>query len=199
MSTTGRWECSAPNRSRRGRRGVAYESDGRPMMNGLKTGPRAATKVIVTAACLCVILMSASTVSYATDLPRARPTTAKIIGVIQIEGAPPKLEPLKIIKDQDVCKEVPNESLIVGPGQGLQNVVVSLEGAPTQTSPAPHQARSVYRLTNAQCRFVPHVLVMQFNNELEIANADPILHTVKALPAQVNVGLYPGRTVQTEG
>jgi hypothetical protein len=97
-------------------------------MNALKTGSRAATKVIVTAACLCVILMSASTVSYATDLPRARPTTGKIIGVIQIEGAPPKLEPLKIIKDQDVCKEVPNESLIVGPGQGLQNVVVSLEG-----------------------------------------------------------------------
>ena len=93
---------------------------------------------------------------------------------------------------------MPNESLLVGPGEGLQNVVVSLEGVPTQTSSAPHQVRPIYRLTNAQCRFVPHVLVMQFNNELEIANADPILHTAKALPVQVNVGLYPGRTVQSE-
>ncbi len=93
---------------------------------------------------------------------------------------------------------MPNESLIVGPGQGLQNVVVSLEGLPTQTSSAPHQVRPVYKLTNAQCRFVPHVLVMQYNNDLEISNADPILHTAKALPAQVNVGLYPGRTVRSE-
>ncbi len=168
-------------------------------MNALKTRTRAGNKVIAAAVCLGAILMSLGAGLYAADsISPAHPATGTIIGVIQIQGTPPKLEPLKIVKDQDVCKDVPNESLIVGPGQGLQNVVVSLEGAPTQTSPAPHQARSVYRLTNAQCRFVPHVLVMQFNTELEIANADPILHTVKALPAQVNVGLYPGRTVQSE-
>jgi|SRR5208337_2595948 len=39
---------------------------------------------------------------------------------------------------------------------------------------------------------------MQYNNDLEISNTDPILHTARALPAQVNVGLYPGMTVQSE-
>ncbi len=167
-------------------------------MNALKTRARAANKVVVAAMGLCVILIGLGAGLDAANSPLALPTTGKIVGVIQIEGAPPKLEPLKITKDQDICKNVPNESVIVGSGQGLQNVVVSLEGLPAQTSSASHQIRPIYRLTNAQCRFVPHVLVMQFNNDLEIGNSDPILHTAKALPAQVNVGLYPGRTVQSE-
>jgi hypothetical protein len=167
-------------------------------MNALKTRTRAGNKVIAAAVCLGAILMSLGAGLYAADsISPAHPATGTIIGVIQIQGTPPKLEPLKIVKDRDVCKNVPNESLIVGPGQGLQNVVVSLVGVPTQASSTPHQVHSIYRLTNAQCRFVPHVLVMQYDNDLEISNADPILHTAKALPVQVNVGLYPGRTIQS--
>jgi Carboxypeptidase regulatory-like domain len=167
-------------------------------MNALKTGTGAAGKVIAAAVCLCVILMSLGAGLDAAESTQAHPTTGTIRGVIRIVGTLPKLEPLKINKDEDVCKDVPNESLIVGPGHGLQNVVVSLEGVPPQTTPAPHPVRQVYRITNSHCRFVPHVLVMQFNSDLEISNEDPILHTVKALPVQVNVGLYPGRTVQSQ-
>ena len=72
-------------------------------MNALRTGARACNKVIATAVCLCVILMSLGAGLYAADSPsHTRPTSGTISGVIQIEGAPPKLEPLKITKDQDV-------------------------------------------------------------------------------------------------
>lgn len=129
---------------------------------------------------------------------KAPPANGTIKGTIVIEGEPPKIEPLKITKDQDVCKNVPNESLMVGPGGGLQNAVVALEGVPESAVTAQTTEHPVFRLTNSECRFVPHVLVMQFNQALEISNADPILHTARTLQSQVNVGLYPGRAVRRD-
>lgn len=144
------------------------------------------------AACICLSVMFV-VAACAKDSPAA--ATGTIKGTVRLRGNPPALAPLKITKDQDVCREVPNEALLVSAGGGVQNTVVVLEGLPKRT-PAPDAVRPVFRLTNWQCRFAPHVSVMQVDSDLEISNLDPILHTAKALQPQVNVGLYPGRAVR---
>jgi carboxypeptidase family protein len=168
-------------------------------MHALKAEILAAGEVVVAgAACLCIMLMSTAAGLYAAESPGVRPAGGRILGVIQVEGGLPQLEPPKITKDKDVCKDVPNESLLVGAERGLQNAVVTLEGTPKEAASAVKPAYAVFRLNNQGCRFVPHVIVMQSHDELEIGNADPILHTARALPAQVDVGLYPGRAVRKE-
>lgn len=148
------------------------------------------------AAWLCLGLIGTPAVCAAAP-PDNYPTGGTIKGTVRIEGQLPKLEPPKITKDNDVCKNVPNESLIVSAEGGVQSAVIVLQGAPRQKSPTAAPFRPVFRLTNYQCRFDPHVSVMQADDDLEISNLDPILHTARATQSQVNVGLYPGRAVRS--
>ena len=118
-----------------------------------------------------------------------------IRGSVKVEGKIPKLPPLQITKYKEVCKDVPNENLIVGPGQGLRYAVVTLEGI---TKGKAVEKEAQHELDNVRCRFVPHVLAASVGQFLVMKNTDPILHTVHAFftngQPQFNVGLYPGRT-----
>jgi plastocyanin len=117
-----------------------------------------------------------------------------IRGAVKIEGKIPALPPLQISKYKEVCKDVPNETLIVGPGQGLRYAVVTLEGI---TKGKAVERESLHELDNVKCRFVPHVQVASVGQFIVLKNTDPILHTAHAFFAdgqpQFNVGLYPGR------
>src|ERR1043166_7171053 len=53
---------------------------------------------------------------------------ATIQGTVKVEGKLPKLPPLQITKSKKVCRNVPNETLIVGPGLGIRYAVVTLDG-----------------------------------------------------------------------
>ena len=44
---------------------------------------------------------------------------ATIRGSVKFEGKLPKLPPLQITKSKEVCRNVPNETLIVGAGRGF--------------------------------------------------------------------------------
>jgi hypothetical protein len=150
---------------------------------------------------LCVILATAISVSWAAELPKVEGAGGTIAGFVRIEGELPKLAPLEVNKDTDICKDVPNETLVVGPGKGVQYSVVTVEGlAKAPESSGGDQVATVNRLDNRGCRFVPHVLAMEVNQFLEIDNSDPILHASHALfhagQPQFNVGLYPGRIVR---
>jgi plastocyanin len=120
---------------------------------------------------------------------------ATIRGIVKVEGKLPNLPPLQITKYKEVCKDVPNENLIVGPGQGLRYAVVTLEGI-TKGKAVEREAQ--HELDNVRCRFVPHVLAASVGQFLVMKNTDPILHTVHAFftngQPQFNIGLYPGRT-----
>jgi hypothetical protein len=117
-----------------------------------------------------------------------------IRGAVKVEGKLPKLTPLQISKYKEVCKDVPNETLIVGPGQGLRYAVVTLEGIIKGKA---IEKEAVHELDNVKCRFVPHVQTASVGQFLLLKNSDPILHTAHAYFAgaqpQFNVGLYPGR------
>ncbi len=119
---------------------------------------------------------------------------ATIQGTVKFEGKLPKLPPLQITKSKEVCRNVPNETLIVGAGQGIRYAVVTLEGI---TKGVAVEKEAVHELDNLGCRFVPHVLASSVGQFVVFKNSDPILHTAHALFAngqpQFNVGLYPGK------
>lgn len=119
---------------------------------------------------------------------------ATIRGTVKFEGKLPKLPPLQITKYKEVCKDVPNDSLIVGPGQGVRYAVVTLEGV---TKGKAVEKESAHELDNVRCRFLPHVQAASVGQFIVFKNSDPILHTAHGMftseQPQFNVGLFPGR------
>jgi plastocyanin len=117
-----------------------------------------------------------------------------IRGSVRVEGKLPVLPALQISKYKEVCKDVPNETLITGPRQGLRYAVVTLEGI-TRGKAVEKEAQ--HELDNVKCRFVPHVQAASVGQFVLMKNSDPILHTAHAFftngQPQFNVGLYPGR------
>ena len=115
-------------------------------------------------------------------------------GSVKFQGKAPTPSPLQITKFREVCKDVPNETLLIGPSQGLRYAVVTLEGI---TKGKALEQEAVHELDNLGCRFVPHVLASSVGQFVVFKNSDPILHTAHALFAngqpQFNVGLYPGK------
>lgn len=117
-----------------------------------------------------------------------------IRGTVKLEGRLPKLPPLNVLKFKEICKIVPNESLIVGPGKGVRYAIVSLEGVGKGKAV---EREAIHELDNAGCRFVPRVQAASVGQFLSIKNSDPILHTAHAYMPEgqphFNVGLYPGK------
>ncbi|HUY26302.1 MAG TPA: carboxypeptidase regulatory-like domain-containing protein [Candidatus Binataceae bacterium] len=122
-----------------------------------------------------------------------------VAGIVRLAGEAPKPAPIKIVRDRDVCKNVTDESLIVGPDHAVEYAVITAATTAKQPAAEP-EGGPVYRLDNSGCRFVPHVLAMQVNQFVELVNSDPILHTAHALfftgQPQFNVALWPGRVVR---
>ncbi len=122
------------------------------------------------------------------------PNGGTISGFVRIQGKIPKLPPLEVLKAEEVCKDVPNESLVVGPYQGLRYAVVTLEGISRGKAV---EREATHELDNLRCRFVPHVQAASVGQFLVIKNGDPILHTAHAFfqdgQPQFNVGLFPGK------
>jgi plastocyanin len=119
---------------------------------------------------------------------------ATIRGMVKLGGKLPKLPPLQITKHKEFCKDVPNETLIVGPGQGLRYAVVTLEGVSKGKTV---EKETTHELDNVKCRFIPHVQAASVGQFIVFKNSDPILHTAHATftndQPQFNVGLFPGR------
>ena len=120
---------------------------------------------------------------------------ATIRGTVKVEGKLASLPPLQITKYKEICQDVPNESLVVGPGQGLRYAVVTLEG---MTKGKAVEKETAHELDNVKCRFLPHVQAASIGQFIVFKNSDPILHTAHAFftseqQPQFNVGLFPGR------
>lgn len=118
-----------------------------------------------------------------------------IRGSVKLEGKLGRLPALEVSKYKEFCRDVPNESIVVGPAQGLRYAVVTLEGIAKGKAA---ERETIHELDNVKCRFVPRVQAASVGQFVLLKNSDPILHTAHALFAnsqpQFNVGLYPGRT-----
>lgn len=110
-----------------------------------------------------------------------------LTGVLKFAGTPPKLEPLTVNKNRDVCGErKPSEALVVGAEGGVQGGVILLEGITKGKKPS----RDVV-LDNAKCLFVSHVISVTPGDRVRVKNSDPILHSTHffAKPGGFNLAL----------
>jgi Carboxypeptidase regulatory-like domain len=116
----------------------------------------------------------------------ARPSGGSISGKVTYEGTPARQKPIDMSKEPSCAAQhttpITTETVVTGPGNALENVVVYVSaGAPDETTP-PSQAASI---TQKGCQYLPHVVPMVVNQELKVINADQTSHNIHPL-AKVN-------------
>jgi hypothetical protein len=114
------------------------------------------------------------------------PSGGSISGTVNYEGNPAKHRPIDMSKEPSCATQHPTpittETVVVGPGNALANVVVYVSaGAPDESTP-PGEAVSI---TQKGCQYLPHVVPMLVNQELKVVNADPTSHNIHPL-AKIN-------------
>jgi len=109
---------------------------------------------------------------------------ATVSGKVTYTGAPTKPEPLNMAAEPTCQKEhasspVANESVVTGPNNALANVVVYVSAGDSGQAKAP-----AHPVTYDQkgCQYIPHVVVVQANQDLKITNDDHFLHNIHPLP-----------------
>jgi plastocyanin len=95
-----------------------------------------------------------------------------LIGTVRFVGTPPKLDPIPVNKNRDVCGEAkPSEVLVLGPGHGVRGSVVMIEGVTRG-----EKAGNDVLLDNHKCQFVAHVTAVRPGDRVRVRNSDPVLH-----------------------
>ncbi len=135
----------------------------------------------------------------------AAPTFAQAVtGTVTFVGPVPALRPIPMDAAPECVKKhsgpVPSEVLVLGPGNAMANVLVSVtQGLPAgKTYPAP---TAPVTMDQHGCMYVPHVMGVMVGQPFKILNSDGMLHNVHALPkvnAQFNVAMPPTRTEALE-
>ena len=86
-----------------------------------------------------------------------------------------------VTKDPQICdpdgkKTVTLERLIVGPEGGVANTIVYLKNISAgKAMDLPEQRR---HLDQRHCRYIPHILLVPENAELQMKSSDATLHTI---------------------
>lgn len=110
------------------------------------------------------------------------PDGGRILGVVRYTGEPVRAAPIPVRKNTDVCGEhKPSEALMVGPGGGIKNTVVYLEGVERGKPPGE------LLLDNAKCLFVPHVSAAMVGARVRIRNTDPVMHNTHGFQDRATV------------
>jgi hypothetical protein len=114
----------------------------------------------------------------------AVPASAQITGKVTLDGEAPEPQQLNMAADPKCAAVHPNpvldESITVGAGNELANVVVSLkapEGKELKGA-APKEAAVIDQVG---CMYVPHVIGIVVGQEVVVKNSDPIPHNVHSL------------------
>jgi hypothetical protein len=104
------------------------------------------------------------------------PPSAALKGSVIYNRQIPVLKPLAVSRDRAACGEnISNETLLVHPKGGLQNVLIFLANIKAEALPA-----VTLNLDIKACRFQPRVLALGAGGHLLIRNGDPILHDALA-------------------
>ena len=95
-----------------------------------------------------------------------------LTGSVKFAGTPPKLEPLAVNKNRDVCGDAKdNEALVLGPDRGVRGSVILIEGVAKGRKGAADVV-----LDNHKCVFVHHISVSMPGERTRVKNSDGILH-----------------------
>jgi len=136
--------------------------------------------VLRTAAALALLLAAAPASAYEVV---AVADGGTLSGTIKFAGPPPKLEPLAVNKNRDVCGEQKaSEALVVGPERGVRGSVILLEGVARGK-----KGEADVVLDNHRCVFVHHVTVTMPGERARVKNSDPILHNTHGFLGKTTV------------
>lgn len=95
-----------------------------------------------------------------------------LAGVVKFAGTPPRLEPLPVNKNRDVCGDAKeSEALVLGADRGVRGSVILLEGVARGKKPGAEVV-----LDNHRCVFVSHVSAIMAGERARVKNSDAILH-----------------------
>jgi hypothetical protein len=109
----------------------------------------------------------------------AVPEAGVVTGTVKFVGAPPKLEPLRVNKNREVCGESKeSEALVVGAGGAVRGSVVLIEGVRQGK-----KAEGEVTIDNSRCLFVPHVSALMTGARARVKNSDAILHNTHGFHA----------------
>jgi hypothetical protein len=104
-----------------------------------------------------------------------------ISGTVKWSGPVPHQLDFPVTKDPQICdpdgkKSVSLERLIVGPEGGVANTIVYLKNISAgKALELPEQRR---HLDQKHCHYVPHILLVPQNGELQMQSSDATLHTI---------------------
>jgi hypothetical protein len=114
--------------------------------------------------------------------------TAAVGGRVLFVGTPPERKMI----DNSTCHAgataLQEETVVVGEGGGLANVVVWLKTAPASDG----SSQPEVKLDQVNCRYVPHVAAVQINQPLRVGSSDPVFHNthyVSQYNGSLNFGL----------
>lgn len=121
-----------------------------------------------------------------------------VTGTAKYVGKVPKLKPLSVAAEPVCAKKnptVPNEVLVLGDGNTMANIIVSVvKGLPSgKTWPTPKEP---VVMDQVGCRYIPRALGLMVNQPFKILNSDGVLHNVHALPKvnrSFNMAMPPTR------
>jgi hypothetical protein len=120
---------------------------------------------------LVMLLLSATAASAAYEAIDVT-DGGTVTGVVRFAGTPPKLAPLAVNKNRELCgDEKPSEALVVGTDGGVRGSVILVEGVTRGKKPTGDVV-----LDNHRCLFVSHVTALAAGDKARVKNSDPILH-----------------------
>jgi len=125
-----------------------------------------------------------------------------ITGTVTYEGKVPALKPLDVAAEPVCAKKhptVPNEVLVLGPGNTMANIMVRVVGGLPAGKTYPPPAQPVV-MDQQGCQYVPHVMGIMVGQQFKVLNSDGVLHNVHALPnvnQQFNLAMPPARKEAT--
>jgi hypothetical protein len=129
------------------------------------------------------IILAGAAILATLTLTSARPGTAAISGKVTYEGTPVKPHTIDMSQEPSCAKQyakpVAAENVVTGPDNALENVVVYISaGAPDEPPPAQPAV-----LVQKGCRYAPHILAFQVNQDFQIVNEDQTAHNIHPIPA----------------
>ena len=121
----------------------------------------------------------------AVTMTSAVPDGGTVSGKVTYEGTPAKQKPIDMSKEPSCAKQYATppttETVVTGPNNALENVVVYISaGAPDESPPSQPAV-----FTQKGCRYIPHVLALQVNQPLQVLNEDQTSHNIHPL-AKIN-------------
>jgi hypothetical protein len=109
-----------------------------------------------------------------------------VSGKVTYTGTPARQKPIDMSKEPSCAKQhatpVTTETVVTGPSNALDNVVVYVSSGAPDDGQVPAQAVTY---DQKGCQYIPHVQAMHVNQELKILNNDQTSHNIHPL-AKVN-------------